>query len=49
VPLEEIQYIDHPEIVVNKHERTEMPFRYVKNSKGEPIMPEVSCSSLSLS
>ncbi|KAL4877221.1 SAM-dependent RNA methyltransferase [Aspergillus karnatakaensis] len=40
VPLEEIQYIDHPEIVVNKHERTEMPFRYVKDSDGKPIMPE---------
>ncbi|KAL3469978.1 SAM-dependent RNA methyltransferase [Aspergillus californicus] len=40
VPLEEIQYVDHPEIVINEHERTEMPFRYVKDSKGKPIMPE---------
>ncbi|KAJ0424522.1 SAM-dependent RNA methyltransferase [Aspergillus carlsbadensis] len=40
VPLEEIQYVDHPEIVVNEHERTEMPFRYVKDSSGKPIMPE---------
>ncbi|KAL2815432.1 SAM-dependent RNA methyltransferase [Aspergillus cavernicola] len=41
VPLEEIQYIDHPEIVINEHERTEMPFRYVKDGDGKPIMPEV--------
>ncbi|KAL6231649.1 hypothetical protein BDW75DRAFT_233414 [Aspergillus navahoensis] len=40
VPLKEIQYIDHPEIVINEHERTEMPFRYVKDSEGKPIMPE---------
>ncbi|KAL4946203.1 hypothetical protein BDV06DRAFT_182951 [Aspergillus oleicola] len=40
VPLEEIQYVDHPEIVINDHERTEMPFRYVKDSNGEPIMPK---------
>ncbi|KAL4930043.1 SAM-dependent methyltransferase [Aspergillus undulatus] len=40
VPLEEIHYVDHPEIVVNEHERTEMPFRYVKDSNGEPIMPK---------
>lgn len=42
VPLEEIPYIDHPEIVINEHERTEMPFRYVKDSDGKPIMPKVS-------
>ncbi|KAL5334059.1 SAM-dependent RNA methyltransferase [Aspergillus crustosus] len=40
VPLEEIQYVDNPEIIVNKHERTEMPFRYVKDSEGKPIMPD---------
>ncbi|KKK14369.1 hypothetical protein P175DRAFT_0498928 [Aspergillus ochraceoroseus IBT 24754] len=40
VPLEEIQYIDYPEIVINEHERTEMPFRYVKGSNGKPIMPD---------
>lgn len=42
VPLEEIPYIDYPEIVINEHERTEMPFRYVKDSDGKPIMPKVS-------
>ena len=41
VPLEKIQYVDHPEIRTNEHESTEMPFRYIKDSKGVPIMPEV--------
>lgn len=41
VPLEAIPYIDHPEITINKHESTEMPFRYVKGKDGQPIMPEV--------
>ncbi|KAJ9273503.1 hypothetical protein DTO212C5_577 [Paecilomyces variotii] len=40
VPLEEIPYIDNPELRVNKNESTEMPFRYVKGSDGQPIMPE---------
>ncbi|KAL4801224.1 SAM-dependent RNA methyltransferase [Aspergillus unguis] len=40
VPLEKIQYIDHPEIVINEHERTEMPFRYVKDDEGKAIMPK---------
>jgi ribosome biogenesis SPOUT family RNA methylase Rps3 len=26
--------------VINEHERTEMPFRYVKDSEGKPIMPK---------
>lgn len=41
VPLEEIPYIDYPELRINEHESTEMPFRYVKGSNGQPIMPEV--------
>ena len=41
VPLEAIPYIDHPELKINKHESTEMPFRYVKGKDGQPIMPEV--------
>ncbi|OCL01842.1 DUF431-domain-containing protein [Glonium stellatum] len=40
VPLEAIPYIDHPELKINKHESTEMPFRYVKGKDGQPIMPE---------
>ncbi|KAE8354436.1 SAM-dependent RNA methyltransferase [Aspergillus coremiiformis] len=39
VPLEKIQYIDHPEILINEHERTEMPFRYVRGDDDQPIMP----------
>lgn len=46
VPLESIQYDDYPEIRVNEHERTEMPFRYVKDADGQPIMPPV-CSMCS--
>jgi carboxypeptidase D len=34
--------VDYPEILINAHERTEMPFRYVKDAQGEPIMPDVS-------
>jgi ribosome biogenesis SPOUT family RNA methylase Rps3 len=44
VPLEKIEYVDYPEIIVNKHERTEMPFRYVKGDDGQPIMPAVCLS-----
>jgi len=40
--LEGISYIDHPEIRVDEHESTEMPFRYIKDKNGEPIMPPVS-------
>ncbi|KAJ5587921.1 DUF431 domain protein [Penicillium hispanicum] len=40
VPLEQISYADYPEILINEHERTEMPFRYVKDANGQPIMPE---------
>lgn len=39
MPLEKIEYVDDPEIIVNKHERIEMPFRYVKGDDGQPIMP----------
>lgn len=40
VALDEIPYIDHPTIIVNRHESHDMPFRYVKNSDGDPVMPE---------
>ncbi|KAF3385316.1 Protein arginine N-methyltransferase SFM1 [Penicillium rolfsii] len=46
VPLEKISYVDYPEILINEHERTEMPFRYVVDANGEPIMPDVSQISL---
>ncbi|KAI4199355.1 MAG: hypothetical protein LQ350_004644 [Teloschistes chrysophthalmus] len=40
VPLNQIQYVDHPEIRIDEHESTQMPFRYVKDSQGRPVMPE---------
>lgn len=45
VPLEEISYVDYPEIHVSGNERTEMPFRYVVDAKGQPIMPDVSSTA----
>lgn len=40
--LKDIPYIDYPEIRIDEHEITEMPFRYVKDADGKPVMPEVS-------
>lgn len=42
MPLEQIPYIDYPELRIDEHESTEMPFRYVKDASGLPVMPEVS-------
>ncbi|KAI4265425.1 MAG: hypothetical protein L6R38_009432 [Xanthoria sp. 2 TBL-2021] len=38
--LKEIPYIDYPEIRIDEHESTEMPFRYVEDGDGKPVMPE---------
>lgn len=38
-PFEHIKFIDYPEIRFNKHEATEMPFRYVLDSNNNPIFP----------
>lgn len=41
IPLDKIPFIDYPEFRFNKHEATEMPFRYVKDEHtGKPILPE---------
>ncbi|KAH0548074.1 hypothetical protein GP486_008186, partial [Trichoglossum hirsutum] len=32
--------LDFPELRINKHERIEMPFRYVKGEDGQPVMPQ---------
>ncbi|MCJ1244434.1 hypothetical protein MMC30_001632 [Trapelia coarctata] len=40
LPLETIPYTDYPELKIDEHESTEMPFRYVKDEKGAPLMPE---------
>lgn len=42
IELDNIKYVDHPEIKVDAHESTEMPFRYVLDSQGQPIFPDVS-------
>lgn len=42
VPLQDIPYVDHPELRIDEHESTEMPFRYVKDESGLPVMPEVT-------
>lgn len=39
-PFEEIKFIDYPEFRFNKNEATEMPFRYVLNKEGRPILPD---------
>ncbi|KAI5296606.1 hypothetical protein KEM52_005903 [Ascosphaera acerosa] len=40
IPLDKVPHVDYPELRINQHESTEMPFRYVKDSQGKPIMPE---------
>ncbi|KAF8865019.1 DUF431-domain-containing protein [Acephala macrosclerotiorum] len=40
IPLDDIEYVDYPELRINKNESTEMPFRYVKGKDGQSIMPE---------
>lgn len=44
VPLDNVPYVDYPELRINKNESTEMPFRYVKGENGKSIMPEVDQS-----
>jgi hypothetical protein len=41
-PLQDVPYVDFPELKFNEHESTQMPFRYVKADDGMPIMPKVS-------
>lgn len=38
--LNDIPYIDFPELKLDEHESTEMPFRYVADQDGKPIMPQ---------
>lgn len=40
VKLEDIPYVDFPELKLAEHETTEMPFRYVKDAAGRPVMPD---------
>jgi ribosome biogenesis SPOUT family RNA methylase Rps3 len=39
--LDAIAFVDNPELRLDRHESTEMPFRYVKGEDGGPVMPEV--------
>ncbi len=47
MPLEQIPYVDYPELKLDEHESTEMPFRYVKGKDGQPVMPKVMLASQS--
>lgn len=38
--LDGIPYVDFPELKLDEHESTEMPFRYVIDEHGNPIMPD---------
>ncbi|KAI5784637.1 SAM-dependent RNA methyltransferase [Geopyxis carbonaria] len=38
--LDEIPFTDFPELQINKNESTQMPFRYVKDADGMPVMPK---------
>ncbi|KAI0521816.1 DUF431-domain-containing protein [Xylaria bambusicola] len=38
--LNMVPYVDHPDLKINEHESTEMPFRYVKGDDGNPVMPD---------
>lgn len=40
IKFEDIKFIDYPEFRFSKYEATEMPFRYVLNEKGRPILPD---------
>ena len=42
VSLNNITYLDYPELRIDEQESTEMPFRYVKDADGAPIMPKVN-------
>jgi ribosome biogenesis SPOUT family RNA methylase Rps3 len=46
--LEQIEWVDFPELKIDEHESTEMPFRYVKGEDGKAVMPEVSSKCLVL-
>ncbi|KAI1439103.1 DUF431-domain-containing protein [Xylaria sp. CBS 124048] len=38
--LNTIPFLDNPDLKINEHESTEMPFRYVKRDDEMPVMPE---------
>ncbi|SCV72143.1 BQ2448_4837 [Microbotryum intermedium] len=40
IPLNKIPFVDHPTIRFDEIESVEMPFRYVADAQGEPILPK---------
>ncbi|OLL26801.1 Protein arginine N-methyltransferase SFM1 [Neolecta irregularis DAH-3] len=40
IPINEIPYIDFPELRFSKHEAVEMPFRYIQGNDAQPVLPE---------
>ncbi|KAF2720775.1 DUF431-domain-containing protein [Polychaeton citri CBS 116435] len=40
IPLDQIPYVNQPDIEVTAGETVSMPFKYVKAADGRPIMPE---------
>lgn len=42
VKLDDIPYIDRPDIELGEGESVSMPFKYVRGEDGKPVMPEVS-------
>ncbi|PWI75304.1 hypothetical protein PCL_05962 [Purpureocillium lilacinum] len=45
IPLDKVPHVDFPELKFNEHESTEMPFRYVVDESGNPIMPPIVLSN----
>jgi ribosome biogenesis SPOUT family RNA methylase Rps3 len=45
IEVDKIPYVDFPELKLDEHESTEMPFRYVVDGEGRPVMPEVSAQT----
>ncbi|EFQ29020.1 hypothetical protein CGRA01v4_11376 [Colletotrichum graminicola] len=39
-PLDKIPYVTYPELKFSAYESAEMPFKYVTDKDGQPIMPE---------
>ncbi|KDE09257.1 hypothetical protein MVLG_00577 [Microbotryum lychnidis-dioicae p1A1 Lamole] len=40
IPLDKIPFVNHPTIRFDEIESVEMPFRYVADAQGEPILPK---------
>ncbi|BGP16449.1 hypothetical protein JCM10213_003995 [Rhodosporidiobolus nylandii] len=40
VEFGKLEFVNHPTIRFDEHESVEMPFIYLKDDKGEPILPE---------